>query len=465
MKQNDEAERMKNLTLRNIAACCGGVLKGDLSSSDFEITAITTDSRTVTDGCLFAAIRGERADGHKFAEQVMENGAACVLSEKDLGWTDRPFIQTASTLEALKAIAEFYLKQLNIPVVGVTGSVGKTSTKEMIASVLKEKYRVLKTDGNFNNELGLPLTVFRLREDDEIAVLEMGISHFGEMHRLAKIARPDTCVITNIGWAHLENLGTRDGILKAKSEIFDFLREDGHIILNGDDDKLASVRVEGHTPVRFGLDPANDLYADAIVPHGFEGTSCRIHTKKGSFDAMIRIPGSHMVYNALAGAAVGLVYGLTNEEIRRGIESCRTLAGRFNIIRTDRFTVIDDCYNANPASMKASLAVLQSGSGRKVALLGDMGELGADEIRLHEEVGEAAGRMKIDALFCAGPLSARIADGAEKTGSGKMEIRRFASREELTGRLPELLQNGDTILVKASHSMQFDKIVEALRRM
>jgi UDP-N-acetylmuramoyl-tripeptide--D-alanyl-D-alanine ligase len=456
---------MKNLTLKNIAACCGGVLKGDLSSADTEVTAITTDSRTVTDGCLFAAIRGERVDGHKFAEQVMKDGASCVLSEKDLGWTDRPYIQTASTLDALKAIAEFYLKQLNIPVVGITGSVGKTSTKEMIASVLSEKYRVLKTEGNFNNELGLPLTVFRLRDDDEIAVLEMGISHFGEMHRLAKIARPDTCVITNIGWAHLENLGTRDGILKAKSEIFDFLREDGHIILNGDDDKLATLHVDGHTPLRFGLNPSNDLYADAIVPHGFDGTSCTIHTGNGSFDVMIRIPGSHMVYNALAGTAVGMTYGLSTDEIRRGIENCRTLAGRFNIIRTNRFTVVDDCYNANPASMKASLEVLQSAGGRKVAILGDMGELGADEIHLHEEVGEAAGTMKIDALFCVGPLSRNIAAGAKKTGSENMEVHCFDTREDLMVHLSDLLEDGDTILVKASHFMQFDKIVEKLRGM
>lgn len=454
---------MKNLTLKNIAGCCGGVLKGDVSSSDFEVTAITTDSRTVQDGCLFAAIKGARADGHDFADQVMKEGAACVLAEKDLGWTDRPYIQVDSTLDALKAIAEFYLAGLKIPVVGITGSVGKTSTKEMIASVLAEKYRVLKTEGNFNNELGLPLTIFRLREDDEIAVLEMGISHFGEMHRLAKIARPDTCVMTNIGWAHLENLGTREGILKAKSEIFDFLKEDGRVIVNGDDDLLQTVRVHGRTPVRFGLDPSNDLYADNIEPHGFDGTSCTIHTENGSFDVMIGIPGKHMVYNALAGAAVGMAYGLSDDEIRRGIENCRTLAGRFHVITTGRFTVIDDCYNANPVSMKASLEVLQSGKGRKVAILGDMGELGADEKKLHREVGEAAGRMDIDAVYCAGPLSAALAAGAK--ASARTKVRHFASRDDLIKHLPGLVRDGDTILVKASHYMQFEKVVDALVHM
>lgn len=457
---------MKNLTLEHIAACCGGTLKGNTDKRNFEVTAVTTDSRTVTEGCLFVAIKGERADGHDFAAQVMENGAAAVLAERDLGWSDRPYILVGSTLDAVRDIAEFYLKQLDIPVVGITGSVGKTSTKEMIASVLSRKYRVLKTEGNFNNELGLPLTVFRLREEDQIAVLEMGISHFGEMHRLAKIARPDTCVMTNIGWAHLENLGDRDGILRAKSEIMDFLRDDGKIVLNGDDDKLQKVRTGTHTRLSFGLGASNDVRADEICPHGFEGTSCRIHTGEGSFDVKIPIPGIHMVYNALAGASVGLLYGIGPEEIRKGIESCQTLAGRFHVIRTGKGVIVDDCYNANPASMKASLEVLQSGAGRRVAVLGDMGELGPEEASLHEKVGEAAGAMDIDAVYCAGPLSENLVRGARTADrDGKKDIRHFASREDLEKALPELIRENDTILVKASHYMQFEKIVSELQQL
>ena len=213
---------MKGLTLRRIAEVCGGTYIGRESDQEKEVTAITTDSRKAEEGGLFAAIRGERADGHDFIPSVFEKGALCVISERELPDAQGNYILTESTLDALKAVAEEYLEQLGIPVVGITGSVGKTSTKEMIAAVLAQKYRVLKTAGNFNNELGLPLTVFRLREDDEIAVLEMGISDFGEMHRLAKIAKPDTCVITNIGPCHLEFLGDRDGVLKAKTEIFDF---------------------------------------------------------------------------------------------------------------------------------------------------------------------------------------------------------------------------------------------------
>jgi UDP-N-acetylmuramoyl-tripeptide--D-alanyl-D-alanine ligase len=454
---------MKHMTLNRIAACCGGILKGKQSEGETEITAITTDSRTVTDGCLFAAIPGARVDGHSFAEQVMENGAAAVLAERDLGWTDRPFIQVESTLEALKAIAEFYLVQLNIPVVGVTGSVGKTSTKEMIASVLGQSYRVRKTEGNFNNELGLPLTVFRLTDEDQIAVLEMGISHFGEMHRLAKIARPDTCVITNIGYAHLENLGTRDGILKAKSEIFDFLKADGSIVLNGDDERLRTVSVKGHSPLFYGMSENLDVYATDVKMLGFDGSVCKIHTPKGEFEASVAIPGRFMVYNALAAAAVGLVYGVPLEKIREGIEACRAISGRFRVLHLDRYTVVDDCYNANPASMKASLEVLQTGKGRRVAILGDMGELGTEEASLHREVGEAAGRMEIDAIYCAGPLCEHLSNGAKATDSKGKEIRHFETREALMEALPKLIRTGDTILVKASHFMEFDQVLSLLK--
>ena len=232
---------MKNLTLRNIVKVCRGVYHGPEEALDREVDSIITDSRKAEAGALFVAIVGERVDAHKFIPDVMAKGALASVSERELEGRGFPYIQVESSLQAVKDIAEFYLEQLQIPVVGITGSVGKTSTKEVIASVLKEKYRTLKTQGNFNNELGLPLTVFRLRDEDEIAVLEMGISDFGEMTRLAKIAKPQTCVITNIGTCHLENLRDRDGVLKAKTEIFRYLRPDGHIVLNGDDDKLSTV--------------------------------------------------------------------------------------------------------------------------------------------------------------------------------------------------------------------------------
>lgn len=453
---------MKNLTLRNIARVCRGIYHGEEKALDQEVSSITTDSRKVESGSLFVPIVGERVDAHKFIPDVMEKGCLVTLSERELPGAEYSYIQVESSLQAVKDIAEFYLEQLQIPVVGITGSVGKTSTKEVIASVLKEKYRTLKTQGNFNNELGLPLTVFRLRDEDEIAVLEMGISDFEEMTRLARIAKPDTCVITNIGTCHLENLGDRDGVLKAKTEIFSSLKEKGHIILNGDDDKLCTVEeYKGICPVFFGLDKNRDVYADEIESKGLKGVACRIHMGEESFRVLVPMPGIHMVYNALAAAAVGRIYGLTKEEIKKGIESLEAISGRFKMIETDSLLIVDDCYNANPMSMKASLNVLHDGAGRRVAILGDMGELGADEIRLHEEVGAHAASCGIDCCICVGELSAYMAQAAKKTASD-FDVIHMNTREELLTHLSEFVQKGDTVLVKASHFMKFEEVVKAL---
>ena len=323
-------------------------------------------------------------DGHTFIPQVMEKGALCAVSEQDLGDAGYPYIRVSSCEQALKDIAEHYRRSLDIKVVGISGSVGKTSTKEMIASVLSQKYSVLKTEGNFNNEIGLPLTVFNIREEHEIAVLEMGISNFGEMTRLAKIARPDICVFTNIGVAHIESLGSRDGILKAKTEMIDYMDPEGTIIVNGDDDKLRGFTPQnGLTPVCFGLDRSCPFHAEQVTNRGLKGTDVHIVTPASSFDAHISIPGRHMVYNALAATAVGYSLGLTDEEIAQGIASNVPIAGRNNLIEGKCYTVIDDCYNANPASMKSSLDVLAYADTRTVAVLGDMFELGADEKKMH----------------------------------------------------------------------------------
>lgn len=455
---------MKNMTLGNIADACGGIYHGTEAAKEKTIAEITTDSRKAGKDSLFVAIKGERVDAHKFIPAVFEQGALCVISEQELEAPAGAYIQVDSSLQAIKDIAEFYRKQLDIKVVGITGSVGKTSTKEMIASVLSEKYRVLKTLGNFNNELGLPLTVFRLREEDEIAVLEMGISHFGEMHRLSKIARPDICVITNIGQCHLEFLGDRDGVLKAKTEIFDYLAPAGTIVLNGDDDKLATLQeVKGIQPVFFGINSDRMISATQIHSLGLKGIACRICTGQGDFDVTIPIPGYHMVYNALAGTAVGLSLGMTTEEIKRGIEKLESLSGRFHIIETDNYTVVDDCYNANPVSMKASLKVLGDALGRKVAILGDMGELGENEQQLHEEVGVAAGQQGIQLLICVGALSEGMAKAAKETNP-QMEVIHKQTLEKAIDSLQQCLKQGDTILVKASHFMHFEKIVEVLTK-
>ena len=466
---------MYGMTLRRMAEACGGILHAPYELGDAEVSKIVTDSRKADEGSLFAAIVGERADGHSFIDQAFAQGALCVITEKDLPDAKGCWIRVSSTLKALQGIAEYYRRILDIPVVGITGSVGKTSTKEMIASVLAQKYCVHKTKGNYNNELGVPLTIFDLTQEHEIAVVEMGISDFGEMHRLAQVARPDTCVISNIGQCHLEFLGDRDGVLRAKTEIFDYLPEDGCIILNGNDDKLSQVQaVHGIEPLFYGV-PEEDqgkelkVYATGIMPLGLDGTRCTVHTGSGQFEVMIPIPGRHMVMNALAGAAVGEHYGLTNEQIRAGIEQVEHVAGRLNIIETGAFTLIDDCYNANPMSMKAAVDVLadaktgeRAAAGRTVAILGDMFELGPDELAMHAEVGTHAAGRGIDLLIAVGARSKSLYEAAE--AAGMKNAHWFESVEDLLPVIRELTAMKDTILVKASHAMGFERIVEALKQ-
>ena len=453
---------MKNMTPCRIAEVCGGIYHGTKETGIREIESITTDSRQAAEGCLFVAVKGERVDGHDFIPSVFEKGAACVVCEREPEHPSGSWIQVKSSLQAIKDMAEFYRKQLDIQVVGITGSVGKTSTKEVIASVLSEKYRVLKTLGNFNNELGLPLTVFRLREEHQIAVLEMGISDFGEMHRLSKIARPDVCVITNIGQCHLEYLKDRDGVLRAKSEIFDFMQPEGRIVLNGDDDKLSAVQeVKGVNPLFFGVESGREIYADEIEPRGLKGIRCRIHAGEESFGVQIPIPGFHMVLNALAATAVGISMGLTTEQVKSGIEKLQSLGGRFHMIEKGDMLIIDDCYNANPVSMKASLDVLKDAERRTVAVLGDMFELGENEALLHGEVGAYAGEKEINLLICTGELSRYMAEEAIHTG-GCETVVHVPNLERLMEVLPRLVQGDDTILVKASHGMHFEKVVELL---
>ena len=447
--------------LKTLAEYSQGQFYGKDAEKELEIKGITTDSRKAADGVLFACIKGERVDGHDFIKKASEAGAAAVICEKAPD-TDIPYILVDSTVKALQDIAREMLKKADIPVVAIGGSVGKTSTKEMVASVLSTKFNILKTEGNFNNELGLPLTIFELKEEHEAAVLELGISDFGEMHLLASIARPDICILTNIGDCHLEQLHDRDGVLKAKTEMFDFLEEDGAIILNGDDERLRRVRpVNGVEPFFFGFNEDNELRAVNIKKNGPLGSDYTIETKDLSFDVTIHMPGDHMILNSLAAAAAGLKMGLTPEMIRQGIADYVSIDGRFNVIRSGKYTVIDDCYNANPMSMKASLSALAGMPGRKAALLGDMGELGRDEEQLHFGVGEYAAALDIDVICCAGPLSRNIVNGLKENGSSS-EIHYFSGKEELISALPQILKDNDTVLVKASHFMEFQDIVKSL---
>ena len=478
---------MKNMTLENLAAACEGKLVCKGQVPEREASGVVIDSRKAKEGCVFLAVKGERTDGHRFIRDVFAKGALGVVCEQLPEDAAGPCILVEDSLKALRQIAAFYREQLPAKVVGITGSVGKTSTKEFVAAVLAQKYRVHKTQGNYNNEIGVPLTVLSMPEETEAAVLEMGINHFGEMHRLSRIAQPDICVLTNIGQCHLEYLGSREGILKAKSEIFDFMRPDGSVILNGDDDMLATlVQVKGKAPACYGIpaigrdeDGKYEVYAENIRMQGILGSEAVFCRHGESFPVHIPLPGEHMVYNALAAAAVGFQMGLTQEEIAAGIASVRSVSGRSRVIRAGSRILIDDCYNANPVSMEAAIDLLTGAgrngaggrpdgkAGRTVAVLGDMFELGEKENELHERIGRYLIEKGVDCIICTGTLSASMYQGAlaaaeEKGRQPSGGIHYFPDRQKLLGGIDSLLMPEDMILVKASHSMGFEAVTEHL---
>lgn len=445
---------MKPITLREIATSCCGTLVGD---ENCVVTSIVTDSRQVRTGSMFAAIKGERVDGHRFIEQCVDSGAVCVLCET-IPECECNYILVKSTLVALKRIAEFYRSTFEILFIGITGSVGKTSTKEMIYAVLSQKYNVHKTQGNFNNELGVPLTIFGLEETHDIAVIEMGISDFSEMTRLSKIVRPDISVITNIGCCHLENLIDRDSVLKAKTEMLEFLASDGKMFFNGDDDKLYTIKEHNSIKTIFyGFENHNDYKAEIVKTDLSVGIECVLKLKCGDVHCTVPSVESHMVANALCASAIGESLGMTKEQIKCGVENYKTVGSRSNIIRKTNITIIDDCYNANPTSVRASIDTLAKFEGRKVAIIGDMKELGKNENALHFETGQYIRDKGIDVVIAVGELATHLYNGANKNGYY------FESVDKCINALSDIIKKGDTVLVKASHSMHFDKITDKLK--
>ena len=450
---------MRHFTVKDFANGCGAKYFGPEDVLEREITGVTMDSRKVEEGSLFVAAVGEKVDGHQFIPSVYEKGAICALSQQELEDPAGPYLLVEDTFQALKDAAEAYRRTLDIPVIGITGSVGKTSTKEMVASVLSQKYNVLKTPGNFNNEIGLPLTIFMIGEEHEIAILEMGMNHFGEMHRLSKIARPTHCLFTNIGVAHIEFLGSRDGILQAKSEMLDYASEDARIIVNGDDDKLITMKGKAFL---YGQSSDYDVYADELKNLGLEGTRCRIHHGEKTVDVTVPLPGVHSVYNALAGASMGFLFGLSEKEIKDGIEAARAMKGRGEIIHTSHYTILNECYNANPVSMCATLDVLEYANTRKVAILGDMGELGENTPAMHRQVGEYLGKLHVDLLITIGSFSEDIHKAAVQAAPWTTCVH-FPDKNAFFEKQDELLKDGDSILIKASlYRGGFAEVVQVL---
>lgn len=448
---------MKNMTLFRAAKACEGRLCGAFDP-DTELGRVVIDSRTVQPGDFFVAYRGEKADGHDYIAAAFDRGAACCLAERIPEGETRPVLLVEDVQTALERIAADYRASLDLPLVGITGSVGKTTAKEMIASVLEQRFRVLKTEKNLNNQIGVPMTISRIEPEHQAAVVEMGISGFGEMRVLAKIARPTVAVFTMIGHAHLEFLHDRAGVFRAKTEMLEEMERDAVVLVNGDDDLLRELRCR-QKMLSFGLGENCDIRALDLRLDREEHTACTIAWGDRRFPVSIPAFGQHMVYAALEGAAAGFVLGLSDEEIARGIAAYETVGRRSAVTETGRITLIDDSYNANPDSMRSGVDSLAKLPGRHVCVLGDMLELGSEGCAMHREVGAYAASHGVDLVLCAGELGAEIAAGAGDRGQW------FESKEELIRALPRLIREGDRVLVKASRGMHFEQIAEELKKL
>ncbi len=441
------------LTLQQAAAFCNGKVAPRFAELRF--FGANFDTRRLKEGELFVALQGAR-DGHDFVPAALEKGAAAVLASKPLG-ENTPAIYVEDTTLALQSLAKGYRECLNLLSVGITGSVGKTTTKEMIAAVLEQGYVTQKTAENFNNGIGLPVSVLGLRETCRAAVLEMGMNHAGEIAALTAIAQPDIAVITNIGTMHIENLGSQEGILQAKLEILQGLRPGGRVIFCGDDEYLSKA-AKNCGAVTYGLGEHNDVRATDIAETE-TGTRFTIHTWHGAFSVELPVAGKHNVLNALAAATVGMICKLGEAEIQKALGNFRNTGMRQNIYTKNGIRILEDCYNAGPESMAAALEVLKKSPGRKIAALGGMLELGAFAPRAHYAVGQKAAEL-CDALFAYGENSEEYVRGARD--AGLTQAQSFPSHEALAQALKETLRAGDNLLVKGSRGMKMEKVLQLM---
>lgn len=452
---------MERIKIKDIVRVCEGELFGDASLLDSDITNISTNSKEIPDACLFIPLVGEVHDAHKFIDNAFDNGCICTLSDREL---DRDnYIRVASTSKALEDIAEYYRGLFDVKVIAITGSVGKTTAKEMIASVLSQKYSVLKNIGNFNNEIGLPLTIFNLEKHHEIAILEMGMNSLGEISRLSKTARPDMCIIMNIGDAHIGKLGSREGIFEAKCEIFDYMKEGGEVFLYGDDDMLVSLNESELNPIFFGESSYNHVSAKKIKRADIKGTEFVANAKGEDIDITIDVPGKYMITSALCAIAVGKSLGLTTEQIQKGILAYSPAKMRNDIIKTSKITIINDSYNSCEESILAGIDVLELAKGRKVAILGDIREVGEHGERVHYGVGTKVAKKNIDVVICCGDLSKHTYVGLGQAEN--IEVYYFENKEKMHSELNDIIKVDDTVYVKASRGCAFEKTVEYLKTM
>mgnify|MGYP002579149089 CR=1 FL=1 len=457
---------MEPMTIQELADATGATLLGEGISPDQTVTGVETDSRAVHPGDLFVALPGEKTDGHNFIPGALEAGAVACLTQQapEKPLPGKCYLLVEDTMAAIGQAAKAYKAKFPIPVIGITGSVGKTTTKDMIAAVLSTRYRVLKTEGNYNNNIGLPLTLLRLDRSCEICVLEMGMDRPGEIDYLGEIVQPDVGVITNIGDAHIERLGSRENIFRAKCELLPHIRkENGLLILNGDDALLSTLRGRTPVPAVFcGSGEGLEYRAQSASSEGLDSLRSRLTTPAMDREVCIPALGSHMIYPTLIAAAVGEHFGLTADEIEQGIARFVPTRMRMNLVqRGNGITILDDTYNANPQSMRAAISVLaDSRSAWKLAVLGDMFELGPYSPALHTGVGEYLGKRKIDCLVAVGDQARYLAEGAQS--AGMTAVYPCADKKAAREILPGLIRPDSTILVKASRGMRMEELVDQL---
>lgn len=425
---------------------------------------VSTDTRKICENSIFVALKGENFNGNDYVIQASEKGAnLCIIDEIKFNAEDvkenTSVILVKDTRKALLNLAEYYRSKLKVKIVAITGSTGKTSTKDLVAAALSSNLKVFKTKGNFNNEIGMPLMMLEIDNTYDVAVLEMGMSSLGEIHRLAKVAKPDIALITNIGISHIENLKTRENILKAKMEITDFFTEKCTLIINSENDLLSTLKEDKYNLTKIGFNDFADYKGESIELTEKDISFSLVHKKeKENFN--IEVLGKHNVLNSLLAIATARTLGISYKEIKNGMNNLSVTSMRLDIVKCKGYTIIDDCYNASPDSMKAALDVMQSVSGkRKIAVFGTMKELGSEGYKSHKEVGRYASKMGIEELLVLGEYSAAYKEGFNNDN----KFKKFNTTKEASQYLKANLQNEDIILIKASRSMKFEDIVKELK--
>lgn len=460
---------MEPITLREILEATGGTLLGTVQDLEMTVQSVDTDSRDTTPNALFVPLVGDRFDGHAYIGKALESGAAGTLTGHELGdySDDKFYVLVPDTMLALGDLAAYYRRKFRVKMIAVTGSVGKTTTKDMVASVLSEQFRVLKTEGNFNNNIGVPKTLFGLQKEHQVAVIEMGMNHVGEIDYLTRIVRPDVAILTNIGDAHIENLGSRENTLRAKAEVFHGMNKEGIAILNGDDPLLRTLDGKLEQSIVWYGEREGCTFRCKRLDEGYDDHMCMEAVgPEGEWNPQIPGFGHYMIYPVLAAAAVGHWLGMPIETISAGVFHFVSSKMRMDIIHcSDGVTILNDTYNANPQSMRAAVEVLSKFSGAyKIAVLGDMLELGDLGPALHESVGQFVVTCGIDCLIAVGELAENIYNGVnEAREGGKVECYYRPTKEEAKTVLDQVICKDATILCKASRGMAMEELVDYIK--